>query len=334
MRKGLFLLVCLLIFSSLKANVIYVANGASGNGSSWEKAYGDLHDALATARFGDEIWVAEGIYYTSETGNRDASFKLIEGVNVLGGFRGYETDRSMRNPSEYKTILSGEIGTSSIDDNAFTIIYAENISQNTIVDGFLITGGVANGFGDSGELNSSGAAWFNYSASPTIENCIFQNNYGREGAAIYNLAVEGGISSPIVIDCKFLYNEADLDGGAVFNNGSNGECSPVFEYCKFENNRATYGAGMMNKGVNGKAIPTLINCTFKRNLSIIKGSAIYNFRHGNGISDTILQGCIFEDNDEMVGNDISNTVNNIENESAINGTLDQSKPSGVYYRTY
>jgi len=52
------------------ASVIYVnadVGGGLNNGSSWANAYATLQDALAQPpASGDQIWVAEGIYYPDE----------------------------------------------------------------------------------------------------------------------------------------------------------------------------------------------------------------------------------------------------------------------------
>lgn len=67
-----------------QANVIYVKSGASGDGSSWDLAYGDLKSASEKAQTGTQIWVASGKYFT--TSDRCKSFTIPDGVKLYGGF--------------------------------------------------------------------------------------------------------------------------------------------------------------------------------------------------------------------------------------------------------
>lgn len=311
MKKGLLLFVCIVFLLQLNAaKVFFVKFGGNGNGSSWESPMGDLQLALGAAKAGDQIWVAAGKYTPTRQNDRTASFVLVESVTMLGGFAGNETSADQRKPHLNQTILSGEIGLpNAIQDNSFTVVFAANVSKLTIVDGFIITGGAANGFGETGQLNSCGAGWFNQGASPTIKNCDFVNNYAREGAAIYNLSGKG-TSNPTISNCKFINNKADLDGGAIFNNGSYGEASPQIINCRFEGNQATYGAGILNKAVDGISKSAIIRCHFVGNSSLIRGGAIYNYREGKGTCDAVLTGCRIEDNNSMVGNDVSTNLSN------------------------
>jgi hypothetical protein len=64
------------------ANIIFVDQGAAGanDGTSWVDAITDLQDALAIANYGSEIWVAEGIYKSTNDADRSATFLLKNGV--------------------------------------------------------------------------------------------------------------------------------------------------------------------------------------------------------------------------------------------------------------
>lgn len=79
-----------------------------GDGQTWANAYKSLGIALIVAEALpqiDEIWVAAGTYYPDEncanpggTGDWNATFNMIDGVAILGGFNGTETVAEDRDP--------------------------------------------------------------------------------------------------------------------------------------------------------------------------------------------------------------------------------------------
>ena len=85
----------------MAGRIIYVKPNATGNGTSWSGAYGQLQDALDSASTGDQIWVGAGIYTpTSDNGlnlgSRFKHFRLKNGVTIYGGFAGTESSLSQR----------------------------------------------------------------------------------------------------------------------------------------------------------------------------------------------------------------------------------------------
>ncbi len=312
-RTLLFLFITSLFFAA-QAERYYVVLGTEGDGSSWDKAFGTLQEALEVAQVGDQIWLASGEYLPSYEGDRNAAFSIPNGVELYGGFAGDEKKLTDRDPVKNPTILSGEIGDpASTEDNSYTIVYFYHASPATLIDGLTLANGMANGYADGADLTTCGGAIYNYAeggtSSPTIQNCVFLYNSSREGAAIYNYANEGD-ASPAIRDCKFLYNRSDFNGGAIFNDGNFGLCNPSIENCRFEGNESTYGAGILNQGLYGECKPTITNCHFYDNFSLVRGGAIYNLREGRGDCEALVDGCVFEENGSTVGEDVDNTFVN------------------------
>ncbi len=112
----------MLIGSPLPARAqgtIYVdadAPGPAHDGLSWSTAYTTVQEALVAAASGDEIWVAQGVYYPDEgVGQTDnvltSTFTLTTGVALYGGFApGVDADEwSERDWETYLTVLSGDL---------------------------------------------------------------------------------------------------------------------------------------------------------------------------------------------------------------------------------
>src|SRR6185503_20720100 len=116
-------------------------------------------------------------------------------------------------------------------DNVYHVIVADaaasaaNIGGNTVLDGFTITGGYAEGtnlqhFGGGLLCNGQG-----YSCNPTLSNLVFSGNHAQYGGGLANYGF-GGVSSPTLKNVTFTGNSASNAGGGVYNAGSSGVSSP------------------------------------------------------------------------------------------------------------
>ena len=273
----------------------YVNSSAAsgGNGASWACGFQNLQDAINAASSGHEIWVKAGTYLPTKEPDgttdtpRDFTFYLKNGVAVYGGFAGTETLRSQRNWTSNPTILSGDIGTSgNTTDDCYHVLLSVSDASTTVLDGFTVTKGNANGAIGSLTVETKtinltdGGGMNNNSSSPTIANCTFSANLGESGGGIYNIA-----SSPAVSNCTFSNNTTSNIGGAMTNVFTS---NPTLTNCTFSSNSATNFGGAME---NNTSDPILINCTFAGNSSN-KGGAMDNYSG----ADVTLTNCSFSGN--------------------------------------
>ncbi len=296
-------LVFSMLVSASGAKTIYVDDDATGanNGSSWAEAYRYLQDALADANLFEkpiEIRVAQGMYKPDRgaaqtAGNREATFQLISGVTLKGGYAGLsQPDPNARDIELYKTILSGDLngddlevadpcdllGEPSRADNCYHVATGSGTDNSAVLDGFTINAGNADR--DEWQGNSSGGGMANHSASPTVVNCTFTTNAAiRDGGGMYNYLS----SDPKVTGCTFSGNYASHGGGMA-----NVHSSPTLDDCAFSENCARWEGGGMFNSYNS---PTLTNCTFAAN-SADSGAGISNFVEGS----PTLKGCTFSRN--------------------------------------
>lgn len=100
---------------------------------------------------------------------------------------------------------------------------------------------------------------------------------------------------------------ADLTvaGAGIFNNGENGESSPVISNCIFINNYAREGAAIYNYANQGRCQPRITNCQFIGNKADFNGGAIFN--NGDyGVCNPVIEACRFERNQSHYGAGILN----------------------------
>lgn len=299
MKPTLLITVFLAICCQAQSQIIFVRQGSIGNGTSWSDANGDLTAALNQAGAGTQVWVAYGTYKPTTTSDRNVAFEVKEGVKLIGNFNGTETAAEQRTQTVSATILSGEIGQSGQNDNSYNVVLLKNVGSSTLIDGFVITAGNANGQANQAQRTRCGGGMFidgeNGSSKPTITNCEFRKNLGRDGAAVYNNGRKGE-SSPVFVNCSFNNNEAGLDGGAIYNDGRmKGKSNPSLTNCKFERNMGTYGGAICNATEDGVCNLTLDNCVFNENAAYLRGGAVFSL-NGDEKCYTELLNCKFAGN--------------------------------------
>ena len=139
----------------------------------------------------DAIWIAEGVYKPNaelEPGDpRSASFSLLDGVTLYGGFAGTEVTLEERDISAHATELSGDLAAvDDASDNAYTVVYCgEDIEAS--LDGLWITRGSADGDRVSGhDERRFGGGVYNDSGTLIVTNSTLSNNSASSGGGIYN----------------------------------------------------------------------------------------------------------------------------------------------------
>lgn len=339
--KRLSLPTLVLLFSiacpAFAGKIIYVDADAAGanDGSSWTDAYNYLQDALADANTAEkpvESRVAQGLYTPDSnsavpdgTGNREATFRLINGVTLKGGYAGFgEPDPNERDIDRYETILSGDLNgddeevTDPCDllteptraENSFHVVagilrFTCSAVITVEIDGFTISGGNANGpFSGLDSHGAGGGIGLVYNCYRVrVANCAFRDNSAEDGGAIgglrgsivnclitNNAAVwnGGGLGwcTGLIQGCTMEGNYAENHGGAMYLWGE----SPQIENCTFSSNRAESGGGLFI----ADAAPNLVDCTFSGNSAVYGGgmhSCLFDYA-----SDPTLVGCAFIDN--------------------------------------
>jgi hypothetical protein len=204
----------------LWGRTLYVDDNAAGaqDGSSWTRAFTYLQDALAVAKSGDEIHVAQGEYRPDRgggntAGDRNATFQVPDGVTIQGGFAGVgAADPNLRDVALFAAILTGDLAgnddlndQSTLSDNSLHVVTAEGAGSDTMLDGLTITHGYAD--------DQHGAALCHEGGSLVVCDCTFRDNGAEDGdAGAYNH--KGNLR---LEHCRFTGNWADDHSASLRN---------------------------------------------------------------------------------------------------------------------
>ena len=281
---------------------IYVDAAATGNsnGTTWNNAYTNLQHALDAAAENAEIRVASGTYKPSAApdgstdDNRKKAFHFNKNLVLKGSYNSGTVNQDFTNPSILSgdfnddDVITGSGSTLSITkntENAYHVLITEGLTTETVIEGFLITGGHGNGSGSitySGKafFNSAAAGMYNHTSSPSIVNTVFNGNsaisFGggmaniSSSPSIVNTVFSGNFnptfgagmynssSSTSIVNTLFSGNLTISDGGGIYNNSS----SPSIVNSTFSGNVANGGGGIRN---NNSSSLTIYNSVFYGN---------------------------------------------------------------------
>ncbi|GEM_PF-1872233 len=292
------------------ATTYYVNQAATGsnNGTSWANAYTDLQSALTNGSLadGDEVWIAKGTYYPTNTANTAISFEITKGISVYGHFDGTEQSISERDLSDAldlnasRTVLSGNIGAPGRLDNTAVVVNTSALSGDILINGVTIEeaidagmiGGGIQGVGFeiqhtlfyNNESFRGGGIYFDLLNDLTIDNCRFLNNNASEGPA---MAV--GSANLIIRNTDFIENTAAADWGAMsyFGNGT-----ATIENCSFSQNTSNSintSSSTCIFGLNSLCTINVYNSIFWDNGATTHLNEIVNAGTTNA-SDCIIEG--------------------------------------------
>lgn len=248
------------------SRIRYVKQGATGDGSSWENASGDLQkmiDELAESAPSQtgEVWVAAGTYtpQVQLIGGTDysASFRMRDGISVYGGFAGTESSKLDRLKKEgampwdftNETVLCGAAYANNLswNSNRWTLTSdsrhvvwfapmpdegATSFTHVTTLDGVTIKGGYAQGGTGLTEFMTDRGAGVYMSQNAYLQHCIVTENTATgNGGGVYE---HGGR----VLYSLLYNNNSDADGGAVYMDNAG-----IVLASMLTNNSASNGAG-------------------------------------------------------------------------------------------
>ncbi len=217
MKKLIAALTVLAVSTAQAATInVDIANCPGPGDGSVGDPYCSIQTAIDNAVDTDEVVVAEGEYF--------------ENIN----FNGKAITVRSTGPLDPMVVAN-----TIIDGTGFfhVVQCVSGEGLNTVLDGFTITGGNANGVAF---LDRVGGGMSNLNSSPTVANCTFIGNSGFNGGGMYNVD-----SSPIVDGCTFSVNSGGSEGGGMFSIFTS---SPTVSNSTFCNNDPDDIAGPFQDG--------------------------------------------------------------------------------------
>lgn len=193
-----------------------------------------IQDAIDAAVDSDKIMVRSGTYYENINFNGKAITVYSESGSSV-------------------TIIDGDANRDGTGDGP-VVTFSSGESIGSLLDGFTLQNGFTN----------KGGGVYCTASSPTIRNCIIENNTGEHGGGV---SCNNG-SSPEISGCTIRNNTATHSGSGIYCSSS----SPTVANCEISNNEATYSGG----GIYClSSSPNISDCVIEYNTTGYSGGGIY-----------------------------------------------------------
>ncbi len=258
-------------------SLVLAIGSLSGAATIPVPADGDIQAAIDSAQDGDTVLVAPGDYE----------------FDTPITFGGKAITVHAENGPEETVIRMAQVPANP--DRASVVIFEEGETENSVLEGFTITGG--QGSSAAGRESVGGGVLCISGSSPTLRDCALSENNARRGGGLACLG-----TGPVLVDCSITSNGGFFDdgiaaGGAVYLNDG---ASPVFENCAIEGNSlaVTSPTTLTGGGIySGASEASITGCSISENtLTAQEGDA---WGGGLGVwngSSVTLENCRIESN--------------------------------------
>ncbi|MDR1630589.1 MAG: hypothetical protein LBS36_10325 [Oscillospiraceae bacterium] len=295
---------------AIPENVIYVAPGGTGDGSSWLSPLGSIQAAISAANSATPVWVKGGTYSVS------ASITCVSGVNVYGGFAGTEERAGQRPKSdldENGLIEPWEFTNATVITpaaaNKIALVIPATVTADVIVDGFTFTNKdfstgtvLVQVLGDTitrggrgilrnctiTDSKNTGAGGSTYQSSGavfldggTVDSCYFANNTttGAKGGGsvfgYYSYSGKGAANTAYVTNSKFVSNTALYGAGIYFRGYNFSATNNIFVGNTSTGSSDSDGGAVFFVGGSATAVGNVDNNTFITNTADLTGGGLY-----------------------------------------------------------
>ncbi|MBX2952594.1 MAG: T9SS type A sorting domain-containing protein [Leadbetterella sp.] len=256
--------------------IVYVREGFTGNGQTWETATGDLKKAIE-ANGTKMVFVATGNYDAPSNG----SFKMKNNVEIYGGF---QPDNGIRTLADARILptesISGSVLNGQNQLGVIRNIYTSNdpLDNSAVLDGFTIMNGETPG-------NTFGAGMLNVYASPVLRNLVIKNNKNPDGGGAGMANVN---ASPLMNNVIITGNEA-LRGAGMYNTDHS---APVLTDVIISHNRATSDSQLGGGGIfSQQSSLTLTRVAISHNAAGNAGGGIYLVKDSQiQVNNSVIEG--------------------------------------------